>query len=295
MATATALQQHLLKGIQNLARDNEQYRPPPAPEAGSAEDTAELWGIGQRSLTQLEQVALAVGVPKPWVDYARAAGQRGVRWQPGQAMLGSGLVEREQLVSALGREIRGLQDMAGVGAVYIGQGGLDGDVVARFRRVTGMTWQRLGAISHALGLSTEEQHQVWTRGDRHWSTVVRNQLRDADLKVVAQQWNRIVATDFSAATIPVVVLQAAGITAEDTAAAMPISPDRMVAQVAEAFAAEHAPTTADQPLHDAATAIETALTADGDTTYLAYEHQDFANSDPAIAVVATDSNQGVER
>ncbi len=291
MATATALQQHLLKGIQNLARDNEQYRPLPLAEA---EDAAELWGIGQRSLAQLEKVALAVGVPKPWVDYARAAGQRGARWQPGQAMLGSGLVEREQLVSALGREIRGLQDMAGVGAVYIGQGGLDGDVLARFRRITGITWQRLGAISHALGLSTEEQHQVWSRGHRHWSTEVTDQLRSADLKVVAQQWNRIVATDFSAATIPVVVLQAAGITAEDTAAAMPISPDRMVAQVADALTAQHAPTSADQSLDDAAIAIETALAADA-PTHPAPEQTDLPNSDPVAAFVDADPNQGVER
>ncbi|WP_067859911.1 hypothetical protein [Nocardia shimofusensis] len=260
MATATALQAHMLKGIQNLALDNERHRARLA-EAGTSADAAEQLEIGQRSLTQLEQVALGIGVPKPWIDYARAAGQRGMRWEAGQSLLGSGHVEREHLISMLGREVRGLQDMAGIGAIYIGRGGLDADVVARFRRVMGMTWQRLGAISHALGLSNEEQHQVWRRGDRHWSTAVATQFANTDPKSLAQRWNRIVATDFSAATIPVVVLQAAGITAEDSAAAMPTSPDRMVAQAIDALAAtEHAPATS-RSLPRAAAEIQTAVDA----------------------------------
>ncbi|MBF6100556.1 hypothetical protein IU510_21085 [Nocardia cyriacigeorgica] len=260
MATPTGLQAHLLRGIQNLALDNERHRARLA-GAGMSVQAGEQLEIGQRSLTQLEQVALGVGVPKPWIDYVRAAGQRGMRWTPGQSLLGSGHVEREHLLSVLGREVRGLQDMAGVGAIYIGRGGLDADVVARFRRVMGMTWQRLGAISHALALSTEEQHQVWRRGDRHWSTTVAAQFASSDPKSLAQRWNRVVATDFSAATIPVVVLQAAGITAEDSAAAMPASPDRMVAQVTDALTTTEHPRTTSRSLPRAAIEIQTAVDA----------------------------------
>ncbi|WP_280503276.1 hypothetical protein [Nocardia farcinica] len=294
MATPTALQAHMLKGIQNLALDNERHRARLA-EAGMSADAGEQLEIGQRSLTQLEQVALGIGVPKPWIDYARAAGQRGMRWTPGQSLLGSGHVEREHVLSVLGREVCGLQDMAGVGAIYIGRGGLDADVVARFRRVMGMTWQRLGAISHALHLSTEEQHQVWRRGDRHWSTTVADQFANTDPKSLAQRWNRIAATDFSAVTIPVVVLQAAGITAEDSAAAMPTSPDRMVAQVIEALTAtEHSRTTS-RSLPRAAVAIQTAVDAANTGADVDPGHIDSPLPELSIAVPEPDPSEGADR
>ncbi|MGN2636496.1 hypothetical protein ACTD5D_09945 [Nocardia takedensis] len=238
MDNPTALQAHLLKGIQNLASDNERHRPRLAAENTERSETSgsgQQWALGQRCLDQLEHVALGVGVPPAWIDYARASGQRGQRWQPGRQMLGSGRVERPQLITALGREVRALQDMAGLGAVFT-HAGTDAEVTARFRRFMGMTWQRSGAVSHALGLTTEERHQVWSRGERHWSTEVATRLRRADPKSLAQDWNRIVAADFTAMTIPVVVLQAAGITAADAHAAMPTPPDHMVTEVTDALA-----------------------------------------------------------
>ncbi|MGN2635026.1 hypothetical protein ACTD5D_02285 [Nocardia takedensis] len=257
MDSPTALQAHLLKGIQNLALDNERHRPRPA-ETGEPAGTDQQWGIGQRCLDQLEQVALGIGVPHAWIDYARASGQRGERWQPGRQMLGSGRVERSQLITALGRDVRGLQDMSGIGAVFTHRG-VDAEVTARFRRIMGMTWQRLGAISHALGLTTEERHQVWARGERHWSTAVAERLRDTDLKSLAQDWNRIVTADFSVATIPVVVLQAAGITAADAHAAMPTSPDDMVTEVTEALALLDERHIPDPVIARTAAAIATAV------------------------------------
>ncbi|MGW4370344.1 hypothetical protein ACWEKT_32335 [Nocardia takedensis] len=233
MVTPTPLQRHLLRGVQNVALDNRLHRALRGdPAEGVVEDRE--W-IGQRSLAQLEQVALGVGVPKAWVDYARAAGERGERWQPGTTMLGSGHVDRDQLLAGLAREVRALQDIAGIGAVFLERGGLDEDADSRFRRVAGMTWQRVGAISHALRLSTEERHQVWRRGQQHWATAVAARLSTSEPKELAQQWNRIVAADFSALAIPVMVLQGAGITVEDTAAAMPTMADDMSAQVTEAL------------------------------------------------------------
>ncbi|WP_216917953.1 hypothetical protein [Nocardia noduli] len=267
MDTPSRLQAHLLRGIQNLALDHQQRRTQLSESGPSADASAQLQ-IGERSLTLLEQVAAGVGVPQAWIAYSRAAGERGDRWRPGQQLLGSGYVDRDRLLAGLGREVRELQHMAGVGAVFTRHGGLDSDVVARFRRVMGMTWQRLGAMSHALGLTREEQHQVWARGDRHWSTAVAEQVRAADSRSVAQSWNRIVATDFSALTVPVVVLQAAGITAEDLHAGMPISPDDMVAHVADALtAAEQRADTAlavtDPSRSSEAAAISAAVEAAG--------------------------------
>ncbi|WP_216917773.1 hypothetical protein [Nocardia noduli] len=292
MDTPTALQTHLLKGIQNLARDNERHRPRPA-EAGEPTRADEQWGIGQRSLDQLEQVALGIGVPKAWIDYARASGQRGTRWQAGRQLLGSGHVDRAQLITGLGREVRGLQDMAGVGAVFT-ERGVDAEVTARFRRMMGMVWQRLGAVSHALGLTTEERHQVWARGPRHWSTVVAERVRDADLKSLAQDWNRIVTADFSAATIPVIVLQAAGITAADAHAAMPTSPDEMVTEVTQALALLDDHHTADRAIDRTAAAIATAVQPDLASPHTDIDIDEGVADQHRLSVAYPDPSEGAE-
>ncbi|WP_327100315.1 hypothetical protein OIE68_16995 [Nocardia vinacea] len=237
MDTPTPLQAHLLKAVQNLAYDNQQ-RLAHARHAGHASPPPEVLQqlrIGEGSREQLEDVALAVGVPKPWVDYVRAAGERGGQWQPGQALLGSGQVDRTALTDALGIEVRGLQDMAGVAAAYTRRGELNRDAVARFRRVMGMTWQRLGAVSYALTLSEEERHQIWQRGAQHWSTAVAAKFATHSDQQLAARWNQVAGTDFTAITMPVIVLQTAGITHDDITTQMPISPDHMVSLAADAL------------------------------------------------------------
>ncbi|WP_433678326.1 hypothetical protein [Nocardia sp. CA-119907] len=259
MDTPTGLQAHLLKAVQNLAYDNLQTLER-ARHAGHASPPPEVLahlGISDRSREQLENVGLAVGVPKAWIDYARAAGERGTRWKPGQVMLGSGQVQRSELTAALGREVRDLQDMAGFAAASTRRGELDSDGVARFRRVMGMTWQRLGAVAHALSLSEEERHQVWQRGPQHWSTAVAEQIRDYSDQQLAVRWNEVAGCDFTAVAMPVIVLQAAGIAHDDIAAQMPVSPDHMVELVVDALTtADHSGPSA--PITDPARAPEAA-------------------------------------
>ncbi|MFI6779208.1 hypothetical protein [Nocardia sp. NPDC050412] len=243
MDTPTPLQAQLLKAVQNLAYDNQQRleRTRHAGHVSVPPEVVQQLRIGERSREQLEDVALAVGVPKAWIDYVRAAGERDRQWQPGQVLLGSGQVDRAVLTEALGIEVRGLQDMAGVAAIYTRRGELNVDAVARFRRVMGMTWQRLGAVSHALTLSEEERHQIWQRGAQHWSTAVAAKFATHSDQQLAARWNQVALTDFTAITMPVIVLQTAGITHDDITAQMPISPDRMVSLAADAL------TTLDRP------------------------------------------------
>lgn len=237
MDTPTPLQAHLLKAVQNLAYDNHQRleRTRHAGNSSPPPEVVQQLRISDRSREQLEQVGLAVGVPKAWIDYARAAGERGGQWQPGQVLLGSGMVERCALTEALGVQVRGLQDMAGVAAAHSRRGVLNADAVARFRRVMGMTWQRVGAVAHALTLSADEGHQVWQRGAQHWSTVVAEQFGAHSDRALAARWKQVADTDFTALTMPVIVLQTAGITPDDIAAHMPISPDCMVELAAAAL------------------------------------------------------------
>ncbi|MGV9822951.1 hypothetical protein [Nocardia xishanensis] len=297
MVTPTPLQAHLLKAVQNLAYDNEQLRER-ARTAGQGSVSPELvrtLDIGERSGEQLAGVALAVGVPKAWIDYARAAGQRGALWEPGQVLLGSGHVPRQELIAALGREIHRLQDMAGLGAAYTGRHDPNSGPVATFRRVMGMTWQRLGAVSHALALSEEERHQVWQRGPQHWSTVVAAQVHDYSNHELLRRWNQVAGMDFPVVASPVLVLQWAGITQEDLAAQMPISPDRMVELAATALTERATPRTVTDAGrdYDIAAGIDAAIDAAG-VSALAATQLDPTDDVTAPAFLQRDLGSGPE-
>lgn len=235
--TPTRIQAHLLRAIQNISYDNHTRReaarrdghtsPPPA--------VAEHVAIGERSREQIELTALAVGVPKTWIDYVRAAGDRGAAWDPGTVMLAQNTIERSTLISALARDVRSLQDMAAVAATYTRTADIDTDRAARHRRIMGMTWQRLGAIGHTLALTEDERHQLWQRGPRHWATEAAAEAAELTVAQLQARFDHTSGTDFTAVAIPTIVLQAAGITADDIAAQMPVSPDRMMELAATAL------------------------------------------------------------
>ncbi len=230
VSTPTRIQAHLLRAIQNISYDNHtrleaarrdgHATPPPA--------VADHVAIGERSREQIERTALAVGVPKAWIDYVQAAGDRGAAWDPGTVMLAPNTIERSTLISALARDVRSLQDMAAVAAAYTRTVDVDTDCSARHRRIMGMTWQRLGAIGHALALSVDERHQLWQRGPRHWATEAAAEAAEMTVPQLQARFDHVSGADFTAVAIPTIVLQAAGITADDIGAQMPVSPDRMV-------------------------------------------------------------------
>ncbi|MBF6320386.1 hypothetical protein IU453_26910 [Nocardia cyriacigeorgica] len=271
--TPTRVQAHLLRAIQNISCDNHtrleaarldgHTTPPPA--------AAEHVAIGERSREEIERTALAVGVPKAWIDYVQASGDRGAAWDPGTVMLAPNTIERSTLISALARDVRSLQDMAAVAAAYTQTVDVDTDRNARHRRIMGMTWQRLGAIGHALALSEDERHQVWQRGPRHWATEAAAEAAELTGAQLRARFDHTSGADFTAVAMPTIVLQAAGVTADDIGAQMPVTPDQMVELAAAALdqqtSAEPAlvtdPTRATQPGHTiTATLVAAGLTGD---------------------------------
>ncbi|WP_280202761.1 MULTISPECIES: hypothetical protein [Nocardia] len=267
--TPTRIQAHLLRAIQNISYDNHtrleaarrdgHTTPPPA--------VAEHLAIGERSREEIERTALAVGVPKAWIDYVQAAGDRGAAWDPGTVMLAPNTIERATLISALTNDVHSLQDMAAVAAAYTRTADVDTDRTARHRRIMGMTWQRLGAIGHTLDLTVDERHQLWQRGPRHWATEAAAEAAEMTVPQLHARFDHICGADFTAVAMPTIVLQAAGITADDIGAQMPVSPDRMVELAATALDQQERtepalitdPTRATQPGH----AITATLAAAG--------------------------------
>ncbi|MFD3706157.1 hypothetical protein ACFWUP_23710 [Nocardia sp. NPDC058658] len=230
MFTPTPLQTQLLKAVQNLSADNRRLI-----NRSHADGNDRLPAVTQahievsiRAREHLEDVSIAVGIPRSIVDYHRVAGERGSGFEPGQPMLSTEFIARGTLLAGYQALVHDLQDAAGIGATSAARGHLGRTAFGDFRRVIGVRWQRTGAIAHALELTAVERSAVWTRGATAWQAVVAEKFTALDTAALTRRLNEITRTDFSAAAVPVVVLQAAGIGPDDIAAQMPASPDQMV-------------------------------------------------------------------
>ncbi|MEV0688279.1 hypothetical protein AB0I35_30920 [Nocardia sp. NPDC050378] len=237
MFAPNPVQAKLLKAVQNLASDNqhliEQSR------TGDNKDLSPMvlahLDIGRRTRENLEAIATSVGVPQSVIDYTRACGERGHRWQAGQPLLSTEAIDRDTLLRGHRRAIAQLQTMAGVGAAVARQGTLSRGGFAAFRRVMGLSWQRVGAVGHALGLSSVEQQHAWEPTGSPWTEHVAHTVTRLDREQLSARWRAVVETDFATVSMPVMVLQAAGITPDDINRQLPVLPDRMVELAAAAL------------------------------------------------------------
>ncbi|MGW5456337.1 hypothetical protein, partial [Nocardia sp. NPDC003979] len=127
------------------------------------------------------------------------------------------------------------QRLAGVGAAAARQGALSRAGFSAFRRVMGVSWQQVGAVGHALGLTTVEQQHAWEPTAMPWTEQVAHTLSKLDRTELSARWKAVIDTDFATVSMPVMVLQAAGITPDDINRQLPVLPDRMVELAAAAL------------------------------------------------------------
>ncbi|MFD4429812.1 hypothetical protein [Nocardia sp. NPDC058497] len=227
MFDPSTIQARLLQAVQNLAADNwrETHR------AGDSElpvaSRAHI-EVGNRAREQLEQVAIAVGIPGSVLAYHRAAGERGQRYRPGQALLSTEQISRDGLLAGYRRLVHDLQDSAGIVAAAGVRDLLDHSTFAAYRQALGVAWQHAGAIAAVLDLAETERATAWTRGTSGWVRAVAQRAAALDQKVLLSRLVHTAAADPSAALVPLAVLGEAGITGSDIIAQMPIGPDDMV-------------------------------------------------------------------
>ncbi|WP_316574267.1 hypothetical protein [Nocardia canadensis] len=231
------VQAKLLKAVQNLASDNQHLidRSRTGDNEGLSSMALAHLDIGRRTRENLEAIATAVGVPKSVIDYTRACGERGHRWAPGQPLLSTEAIDRDTLLRGHRRAVAELQTMAGVGAAAARQGALSRAGFSAFRRVMGVSWQQVGAVGHALGLTTVEQQHAWEPTAMPWTEQVAHTLSKLDRTELSARWKAVIDTDFATVSMPVMVLQAAGITPDDINRQLPVLPDRMVELAAAAL------------------------------------------------------------
>ncbi|MFC9871696.1 hypothetical protein [Nocardia salmonicida] len=231
------IQAKLLTAVQNLASDSQRLIDQSRTrnnERLSPMALAHL-DIGRRTRENLEAIATAVGVPKSVIDYTRASGERGHRWQPGQPLLSTEAIDRDTLLRGHLHAVAQLQMVAGVGAAFSRQGTLPREGFAAFRRVMGLNWQRVGAVGHALGMTTVEQQHAWQPTTNPWTDHVTQTVATLDRTALMARWRAVVETNFATVSMPVMVLQAAGITPDDINRQLPVLPDRMVELAAAAL------------------------------------------------------------
>ncbi|MFE7718580.1 hypothetical protein ACFU44_06010 [Nocardia rhizosphaerihabitans] len=237
MFEPTPIQAKLLKGIQNLASDDHHLiansRTPDGPEL--APTALAHLDVSRRTREELEAVAAAVGVPGSVIAYTRAAGERGHRWRPGQPLLSSEVIDRDTLLAGHRRSVWQLQQMAGIGAAIARQGSVAREGFEAFRRVMGVSWQRVGALGHVLDLTATEREYAWEPTARPWTERVAEAVGKLEPDVLTGAWRGIVETNFVTVAIPVSVLTAAGVTADDISTQLPVLPDRMVELAAAAM------------------------------------------------------------
>lgn len=283
MYTPTAFQGQLLRAVQNLAFDTAEKRS----QTRRTPMLAAQIATGDAAGEQIEAVAVAIGIPRAWIDYARVAGGQGQRWHPQQQMLTGKHPARGELLTAHTARIRDLQEMTAAAVAYPRRVGAHPETVAKVRQVIGITWQRVGAIGHVLALTREERQQCWQPGPQQWTSAVAAKLDALDDTSLAQRWQDIHTRDFTPLAMPIMVMQAAGITHDDIARQLPLSPDQMVDHVGIALPSAPSPTTVDPTIktavHDGAR-ISAAIDSAGLTT----SSKPLAATEPA-PITAADS------
>ncbi|MFD4431497.1 hypothetical protein, partial [Nocardia sp. NPDC058497] len=249
------IQAKLLKAIQNIACDSQRLIEQSRTADNHQSSTALVHlDISRRTRENLEALAAAVGVPKSVIDYTRAAGERGHRWRPGQPLLSTETIDRDTLLTGHAGSVWQLQTMAGVGAAIAQQGTLPRNGFEAFRRVMGVSWQRVGAVGHALDLTETQRRHAWEPTNRPWTDRVAETVGTLQRSALKTRWRGIVETNFVAVSMPVSVLTAAGVTPDDITAQLPVLPDRMVELAA--LALEPHPTVGEVFGTDIAAAVE---------------------------------------
>lgn len=265
MYTPTTFQAHLLRAVQNLALDTAEKRSRPgATPMLSAQITT-----GDATVAELGAVAVAVGIPRSWVDYVQVAGQQGQRWRPDQQMLSGQHSTRSELVTAYTARIRDLQQIVGTAAAYARRGTPGPEAAAKVCQIIGITWQCAGAVGHALSLTREERRQCWQPGSQQWTSAVAATIDSLDDDALIRRWKAICSRDFTPLAVPIIVLQGAGITHDDIARQLPLSPDQMVDHTAIALSGPRRTPTVDIAIDNAereGAAITSAIDAAGLTT-----------------------------
>ncbi|MFD4407578.1 hypothetical protein ACFWPH_32915 [Nocardia sp. NPDC058499] len=165
---------------------------------------------------ELQNAALAGGVPQTWLDHVRERAGKGIRWRPDLYLrIPEPSVDRDHLLAVLATDVHRLRQhiATAVGYGHIGAVREAGTATAFDRNLRAL-WTRTAAVTALLTTDTTEIGRVWGRA-HDWKTVVGSTLATSGPDVLAQRWRSLAREDTSSYKRQAEVLAAAGITTDN--------------------------------------------------------------------------------
>ncbi|MBY8858615.1 hypothetical protein K7711_19205 [Nocardia sp. CA2R105] len=164
-------------------------------------------------IRELEAAAVAGGVPREWIDQTRYRGELGMTWRADLHWREHAPIDRPQLLTNLGNEVRQVREIAAVAAAYGQRGALaEAGTSQLFARNFDTQVRRVAAIAHILNLSADETEHLWGR-ESHWAAEA-NRVREMSAAALKDRWRTVARADTRSAAVLVSALTDAGIGAE---------------------------------------------------------------------------------
>ncbi|MEV0111350.1 hypothetical protein AB0H42_34185 [Nocardia sp. NPDC050799] len=165
---------------------------------------------------ELQNAALAGGVPQTWLDHVRERAGRGIRWRSDLYLrIPEPPVDRDHLLAALTTDVHRLRQHIATAVGYAHIGAVrEAGTAAAFDRNLRTLWTRTAAVTALLTTDTTEIGRVWGRAPG-WKTAVASTLASTGPDILAQRWRSLAREDTSSYKQQAEVLAAAGITTDN--------------------------------------------------------------------------------
>ncbi|WP_157186810.1 hypothetical protein [Nocardia jiangxiensis] len=161
-------------------------------------------------IRELEAAAVAGGVPREWIDQTRYRGELGMTWRADLHWRDHAPIDRPQLLTNLGNEVRQVREIAAVAAAYGQRGALaEAGTSQLFARNLDTLARRVAAIAHLLNLTTSEAEHLWGR-ENDWAAAA-HRVSGASEASLKDRWRTFARLDTRTAACQVAALSDAGI------------------------------------------------------------------------------------
>ncbi len=235
-----AVRVQMLRAIQNFTVQisNAENRARHANQ-GDADLTAawrrQLWHLNWSRQLVREQ-ATAIGIAQHTIDHVQACGTDGLRWRGNQVIPDAAAADRVGLLARLGTQVDQLEDMVAVRAAHNHRfGAADPDQQSFFDARMTVLRNRIGAVAHALEITSSEREQLWSTDGTGLRQTLQARMHGYDNDTLTARWLEYASLpQLLADELRLAALTSSGISLAHAHAAghMPPSPHQLIAVAA---------------------------------------------------------------
>ncbi|MEV5835387.1 hypothetical protein [Nocardia sp. NPDC052112] len=197
----------------------------------------QLWHLN-RSRQLMREQATAIGIAQHAIDHVQARGTNGLRWRGDQMIPDAVAADRAGLLARLGTQVQQLEDMVAVRAAHNHRfGAADPDQQSFFDARMIVLRNHIGAVAHALEVTTSEREQLWSTDDTSLRQTLQTRMHGYDNDTLTARWLEYASLpQLLSAELRLEALTSSGISLSHAHAAghMPPSPHHLIAVAAPA-------------------------------------------------------------